>query len=229
MTAEKIKAHYDGVLASKTFARIAAAHTLPEKRVLDMGCGYGPYLQRCGEHSVGVTTTPAEVQYGADNGRDIRLGNVERLHEVLTPDSDVFDVFWANNLFEHLLSPHAFLVNLKPFATNDARLILGVPVVPIIPGLMRLSKFRGALASPHVNFFTLDTLKLTIEFAGWEIQDIRSYAVGSPTLDRLTRRGAPHLYITAVNNPNYRYPDKKLNEWQDDPVCSELIKTMHQE
>lgn len=227
MHSPDIQKRYDALTASRTFARIAALHDLPHKRTLDMGCGYGEYMQRCQSDSVGITTTPTEVTYGREHNIDIRLGNVERLAEVLNPQTDNFDVFWGNNLFEHLVSPHAFLVNLKPFAKPDATLILGVPVVPFVPSLMRLRKFRGALASPHVNFFTLDTLRLTIEFAGWEVTDIRSYYLSSPTLDRATRRCAPHLYVCAKNNPEYTYPKKKLHEWSDDPVCSKLIETMH--
>jgi SAM-dependent methyltransferase len=215
------------VLDSKTFQRIAAAHNLENKRVLDMGCGYGAYMQRFGANSAGITTTPDEVTYGQQNNLDIRLGNVEALADTLTPDQDVFDIFWANNLFEHLVAPHAFLVQLKQFCAPDAKIILGVPVVPVIPALTKIKKFRGALASPHVNFFTLDTLQLSIKFAGWDIVSCRSFALNNKMLDGATTRLAPHLYITAQNNPDYRYPKKKLNEWGDAPMYQKYIDIMN--
>jgi len=103
------------VLRSRPFALIARRYRLIEKRVLDIGCGFGEYMQRFGSGSVGITATPEEVAYGASIGRDIRLGNAEKLEELLSPN-ECFVVFWANNIFEHLLSPHAFLVSLKRWA-----------------------------------------------------------------------------------------------------------------
>lgn len=224
---DEIIARHKAVLASKTFKNIAVSNRLSEARVLDMGCGFGEYMQRFGKNSVGITTTPEEVTYGETHGLDIRIGNVEKLSEYLNPEVDQFDCFWANNLFEHLLSPHAFLVNLKKFAKDDSKIILGVPMVPVLPSLMRVKKFGGALASPHINFFTKDTFKLTVEFAGWRVVDIRSYFFKNSFIDHTTTRFAPHLYITAQNNPGYRYPEKKLKEWENDPLYQDLIKIMH--
>lgn len=214
------------VMRSQTFKHIAEACDLQNKRVLDLGCGYGEYMQRCGQGSVGITTTMAEVEYGKVNNIDIRQGNVELLSDCISSD-ERFDAFWANNLFEHLLSPHAFLVNMKAYAREDALLVLGVPMVPKIESLMRLRKFRGALASPHVSFFTKKTFELTVRFAGWDVIDNRGFVLPVPTIDRLVSPIIPHLYLIAKNNPNYRYPKKKLNEWQDDAHYQDMIRIMN--
>lgn len=101
-------------MQSKTFARIAKLYNLPNKRVLDIGSGVGSYMQRFGPNSVGITTRQDEVDLGKQISRDIRFANAETLKEKLSPD-EKFDVIWCNNIFEHLLSPHSFLVNLKNF------------------------------------------------------------------------------------------------------------------
>jgi hypothetical protein len=147
---------------------------------------------------------------------------VELLSNTL-PKTETFDMFWGNNLFEHLLSPHAFLVNLKQFAQKDALLILGVPMVPKITALTKVKKFRGSLASPHINFFTKDTYKLTVERAGWDVLDIRSFAFDSKYIDRTTSLLMPHLYLVAKNNSAYRYPPKKIKEWEDDTHYASLL------
>ncbi len=221
----RIQKRFKDVIASRTFRNIAETLGLKEKRVLDLGCGYGEYMQRFGKDSVGITTTPAEVAYGESHHIDLRAGNVELLHQTIA-STENFDAFWANNLFEHLLSPHAFLVHLKQFAKDDTLLILGVPMVPKIEPLMKIKKFRGSLASPHINFFTKKTFQLTIERAGWDVIDNRSFFLPVPALDRIISPLMPHLYIVAKNNPHYTYPPKKVKEWEDDGHYADLLKIM---
>lgn len=222
----EVKRRYENVWNSTTFKHIADTLDLSGKRLLDLGCGFGEYMQRAKKGSVGITTTPSEVVYGKRHNVDIRLGNVEKLKHTMSTD-ERFDVFWANNLFEHLLSPHSFLVNLKQFAKPDTLLVLGVPMVPRIQSLMKLKKFRGALASPHINFFNKKTFELTARYAGWDVQYIRPFIFNNSTLDGIVSELAPHLYLVARNNPNYSYPIKKLKEWENDPHYHSLIDIMN--
>lgn len=220
---------YDEItINSKTFKRICDTHNLANKRVLDIGCGVGSHMQRFGPGSVGITSDPREVALGAEISRDIRLGNVEKLSEAMLP-SEKFDVIWCNNIFEHLLSPHAFLVNLKTHAHPDTIIILGTPMVPTPSLLMRIKKFRGALASPHINFFTARTYELTVQFTGWEIETITPYFTNSAFLNALIRPIMPHLYLVAKNNVDYQYPPKKLKEWEHDEHYQGLIEVMNPE
>lgn len=222
---KEIEKRFKMVYSSSTFKRIADTYNTYDKKVLDMGCSYGEYMQRFGKNSVGITTTQAEVAFGKANNIDLRFGNVELLQNTL-PLQKEFDLFWGNNLFEHLLSPHAFLVNLKQYAKDDALLILGVPMVPKVTSLTKIPKFRGSLASPHINFFTKDTFQFTVERAGWEVLDIRSFAFSSKALDRATNMLMPHLYLIAKNNPSYTYPLKKIKEWEDDSHYASLLSIM---
>lgn len=228
MEKERIEEDYRKVYASTTFKRIADTYDLYDKKTMDMGCGYGAFMQRFGKDSIGITTDQHEVDYGKETGKNIIFGNVELLGEAMLQTNE-FEVFWANNLFEHLLSPHAFLVNLKKFAKPDALLILGVPVVPKISNLMNIRKFRGSLASPHINFFTKETLCLTAERTGWNIIETRSFVFSSKHLDRATTSLMPHLYLVAQNNAEYRYPPKKINEWEDDEHYTDFLKIMSNE
>ena len=180
---DRLDKRFSPVAHSATFNRILDTLDLRSKKVLDMGCGYGEYLTHFGSGSVGVTTTPAQVAYGAQKGLAIVSGNVELIDELHIGNN--FQGLWANNLFEHLLAPHAFLIKLKTIAASDAVLVLGVPVVPRIVSLMKLSKFRGALATAHVNFFTRETLHLTVERAGWKVKGLRPFIFSNTYLDWL--------------------------------------------
>jgi 2-polyprenyl-3-methyl-5-hydroxy-6-metoxy-1,4-benzoquinol methylase len=219
--------NYDNlVIKSKTFARICESYDLKSKSVLDIGCGVGSHMQRFGQGSIGLTTNPLEVEVGKRIDRDIRLGNVEKLAEVF-PDQQKFDVIWCNNIFEHLLSPHKFLVELKQYAHDETIIILGTPMVPFPAGLMRMRQFRGALASPHINFFTKKTYQLTAEFAGWTTLTLSPFKFGNRFIDKLASHQAPHLYLVAKNNTKYRYHEKKLKEWRGDSLYEPLIEIMN--
>ncbi len=219
----KIQEHFKKVKKSKSFNRILKKFKLNNKRVFDLGCGYGEYLINFGKGSAGITTTRSEVEYGKGNNLNIKYGNVELIDKVDLAGE--FEVIWANNLFEHILSPHSFLIKLKKISDDKTILILGVPVIPKFICLLKLNKFRGALASNHINFFTKKSLELTVERAGWEIADIRSFAFGIKFLDKIfTSIFSPHIYIIAKNIPDFSYPEKKLKEWENDEYYDNLIK-----
>lgn len=211
MNQKPFQERFDAVAASGTFRRIVNRFDLSRKKALDLGCGYGEYLTHFGKGSLGITTSREEVDVGKERSLDIRFGNAEFLEETSLP-ADI-EAVWANNLFEHLLSPHAFLMKLKKNVVPDGLLILGVPVIPKVTALMSLGRFRGALASNHINFFTKETLVLTAERAGWRVLEARPFWFSSVWLDRLFVPLAPHLYLIAKNDAEFKYPGKKYNEW----------------
>lgn len=212
-------------LSSKTFECIAGTFDLPHQRVLDIGCGYGEYMQRFGPTSVGITTRTVEAEYGAIKKRDIRIGNAENLKATLST-TERFDVIWCNNIFEHLLSPHSFLVHLKEFSHENTLLILGTPIVPVFPFLTKLKRFRGALAVEHINFFNYKTYEITARYAGWNVQELRSFFFKNKLLDHFTHYYAPHLYLIAHNDANYRYHDRKISEWEEESYYQDLLDIM---
>src|SRR3954470_2716913 len=88
--------------SSKTFNHILDILDLRDKKVLDLGCGYGEYLVKFGKNSLGITSTIEEVEYGKVRGIRIVRGNVELIEAINL--NEQFEGIWANNLFEHLLS-----------------------------------------------------------------------------------------------------------------------------
>jgi SAM-dependent methyltransferase len=200
---------FSAVSRSHTFMHIVDTHQLRQKRVLDIGCSYGEFLAHFGSGSVGISINPDEVAFGKANNIDIRLGNVEDAHFEL---DERFDVIFANNIFEHLYAPHAFLVRMKSLLREGGVLILGVPTVPLISPLMHIRKFRGALAEQHINFFTKETLRLTVLRAGWIPQSVRGYRIMNPLFDHLLDPIYPHFYVTAIPDPNFSYGAKRMKE-----------------
>lgn len=216
-----VKDREHGVKTSRTFKNIRALYNLSGKSVIDIGCGFGEYLRFFGSGSVGITTSREEVEYGEQNNLNIIFSNAEKFDEF--PLKEKFGAIWANNLFEHLLSPHSFLMNVKKISHSKTVLILGVPVIPKITSLVLLKRFRGALDSSHINFFTQKTLQLTAERAGWRVLAVRPFIFRNMLLDALVVPIAPHLYLVAENVDSFTYPTKKVREWKDDEHYSRLL------
>lgn len=222
-----IEKRFKDAHASKTFQRIVRIFELKNKTVLDLGCGFGEQLSLFGSKSIGVTTNPEEVDEEKSRGFITILGNIEELEKIEIKND--FEVIWANNFFEHILSPHAFLSKLRNFATRDTKFILGVPVVPPCSSfLFIISKFRGALASNHISFFTKKTLALTVERSGWTIIDMRPFVVSYAPLDRFFGFFAPHFYVVAKKNETFKYAEKKLQEWRGVGYYESFLKNTRQ-
>ena len=200
---------FDGVARSKTFRNIINTFDLDQKSVLDIGCSYGEFLAHFGKGSVGISISKEEVSYGGEHGLDIRYGNIE---EGTLPLTGEFDVIFANNIFEHLYSPHDFLNKIKKHLKADGILILGVPCIPKIVSLVYIRKFRGAFAEQHINFFTRDTLTNTAKRAGWVPKMTRGFHFRNSFVDALLNPTYPHFYLIATLDRNFKYTEKRMKE-----------------
>ncbi|HEV7449296.1 MAG TPA: class I SAM-dependent methyltransferase [Candidatus Paceibacterota bacterium] len=197
---------FEKVKHSRTFGNLIRRFSLDTKAVLDVGSSEGHYLANFGPGSVGVTIIPAHVEEAAKRGLHVELKNVE------DPAFDMgqkFDVAWANNFFEHMNAPHLFLAKMREQLKDDGTLILGVPVIPHVPFLTKLRKFRGAYAVSHVNYFTRKTLVETVRSAGWDVKEARLFYFANPFLDSFLNIVAPHIYVIAKPKKDFAYAPKR--------------------
>jgi len=205
----KIEKRFEDTLKSKTFKNIIRIFNLDKKQVLDIGCSFGEFVVHFGEGSTGITITQEEAIYGKKRGLDIRCGNIESDDFILEKK---YNVVFANNLFEHLYSPHNFLCKIKTYLKPGGILILGVPCVPKITSLLKIKKFRGSLADAHINFFTRYTLIKTVERGGWKLITTRGFHFTNKIIDYLFNLIYPHLYVVAIPDPDFKYPKKRIKE-----------------
>ena len=201
----KIEKRFENTSRSKTFRNIVKIFDLDKRRVLDIGCTYGEFLAHFGKESTGITIVQDEVTYGKGKGLDIRYGNIESDSFVL---EEKYDAIFANNLLEHLYSPHTFLCTVKKYIKPGGILILGVPCIPKIVSLLYMNKFRGSLAVSHINFYTRDTLIKTVEMGGWKIITTRGFHFANKIVDHLLDPIYPHFYVIATPDLAFKYLGK---------------------
>jgi SAM-dependent methyltransferase len=198
---------FEQVKKSRTFSNILNRFKLDHKSVLDVGCSEGHYLACFGEDSMGVTIIEDHVRVAHEKGLDVVIKNVEDPNFSM---EKTFDVVWANNFFEHMNAPHLFLAKMREVTKPDGIIILGVPVIPYLSFLTRFRKFRGAYAVSHVNFFYRKTLIETVKAAGWQVREARSFHSSNSIVDFFLNLVAPHIYVVAGPNPDFKYHRKRL-------------------
>lgn len=206
---QKIEKRFKNTAKSKTLRNIIRIFELDKKSVLDIGCSFGEFTVHFGKGSAGITISKEEAEYGKKRGLDIRYGNIESDNFEL---KEKYDAIFANNLIEHLYSPHDFLCKIKKYLKLEGILILGVPCMPKVTYFLRFNKFRGSLAAAHINFFTRDTLIKTIERGGWKPIFIRGFHFTNKFLDFLFNPIYPHFYVVAILDHGFKYPEKRIRE-----------------
>jgi SAM-dependent methyltransferase len=142
--------------------------------VLDVGCGPGTHLYSFAEGSVGLDGRDLIDRPGYGFAKwDFASDISDTLRRAGKPPA--FKYVWTNDVIEHVLSPHDYLLNLRRALQDDGLLFVGLPLVNPIgrPSWTANRKnplhlFGGFLSQDHINFFTFPTLLHTARYAGFE-------------------------------------------------------------
>lgn len=141
-------------------------------QALDIGCGDFVHLRSLAAGSVGLDgrelTPPPGYHF-------LRWNFDDDISDLLAARSlpSRFGTIVCNDVLEHVLAPHQFLLNIRRVLTDDGIFFLGVPLVnPLaFPRMQTRSNlfnyFCGYLSQDHVNFFTYSTIRHTVQFAGF--------------------------------------------------------------
>lgn len=207
----------------RSFLRIVDRYGLGEKRVVDVGCGYGHYLIHFGPGSLGLDANETSRKFALSIGLQVVDCNVE---DSLPLEPGSMEAAWCANLLEHLVAPHLLLSRLHRALRPDGLLIAKVPVIPPWPvrvGVRMLGRPLGYEASEHINAFTPATFIFTVERAGFRVVESVSLVLGNPLLQAatvpLTKRLGASITVVARKDPDFVYPEKRLEsfdpKWMD--------------
>ena len=152
---------------------------LDKIKVLDVGCGFGEYLQFFGEGSMGIDIKADRVQKASGMGFHIVEGNIEDIDNVDLP-RNYFDAAWLSNILEHVNSPHETLTNVLSLLKENGIAFIKIPLIPntifgkvykVLSGKKKL----GFLASSHKYAFTRKTAEFDILRSGFEIVESSAF------------------------------------------------------
>jgi SAM-dependent methyltransferase len=148
------------------FAQFVQDYALKGKKLIEIGCGRGEYLQLL--QSAGVEAYGME--YGADSvrqcvaaGLDVTPGYIDSAEYVL--EHAPFDAFAVLNFMEHWPDPGA---SLRGIANNLVEDGIGLVEVPNLDMILKNNLFTEFI-SDHILYFTRESLVTMLQLNGFEV------------------------------------------------------------
>lgn len=143
---------------------------LVTKRVLEIGCGKGEYLdllEKAGARNVyGLEYAEASVEVARRNGFDVRPGYVSV--NFINPWAEKFDAFAIFSFMEHWPDLNGSLRALQAMLNDDAHGLIEVPNFEFVVANGLYSEFT----TDHIFYFNRQTLRTILEFNGFEVVSI---------------------------------------------------------
>lgn len=139
---------------------------LHEKRIIEIGCGGGEFLQmmeEAGANVVGIEYSNSLVQKARDEGYTVFQGYLEDGYEYL-PEAP-YDAFYCLSFLEHSPEPSAFLQRIVKNLTADA---VGLVEVPDVDMILRENLYSEFIQD-HLSYFTRDTFSRLLKQNGFEV------------------------------------------------------------
>ena len=178
-------------------------------RVLDIGCGSGWFLSEWrdrGWEVYGVEVSAEAAEVGRrEAGLNIFAGT---LLEARFPNQ-YFDYVRANHAFEHIVSSHEVLDEIRRILKPEGKLLLAVPNIESLTARIFGKSWWHLCAPVHVFSYSPSTLRRLLEQHGVRVATVRynsdfSGIVGSLQIvvNRGTQRRADQGWL--VNNPLMR-------------------------
>lgn len=200
------KKFFDGIPNSVKI--LVKQYAFDQKKVLDIGCSFGCSLLYWGKNSEGIDVYKPAIEFLEQMKRKVYPFDVENNFDEIRVKR--YEAIYCNNLIEHLISPHLFLLRLNNLLEANGILAIGMPVVPSkFSSIWKILGFRGWLAKQHMGFFTFETMKLTLERAGFDILEWWSPGIYrfSKILSRKLARWMPHILFICKKNENFKHDE----------------------
>lgn len=171
-----IEQHYLGYDHEVALSDLAS---MPQSRVLDIGCADGQFLERgaaLGHEMVGIDFASEDVEAAKARGLDARVADVNEIGK-LFGDQPKFDVICLFQIIEHLNEPDKIFSQLNTIAAPNARLIIGCPsplrYTRVFEHQQRIERSDFWDYPPqHTLRWTAKALKVFLLRNGWKVQSV---------------------------------------------------------
>jgi len=150
----------------KQFADFVQKYSLQGKKVIEVGCGKGEFLQLmkdAGTDAFGIEYSAESVEVCREQGLRVDRDYVLYAHHMLKDQP--FDCFFILNFFEHLPDLNSTLQALHDNLTEEG---IGIIEVPNFDMILQQSLFSEFI-NDHLYYFTEDTLRAVLSRNGFEI------------------------------------------------------------
>lgn len=170
----------EGVTSTTAFSQAMLTHrkqqmqawverfALTGKTVLDVGCGDGHLLKilsEVGLNAIGVDASQKALEIARQHGFTVHYGYIMRTHRI---EDGPFDAFVSFDVIEHVPDIKDFLqgvcANLKVGG-------IGLIETPSFEKVFETRRFYDFMVD-HISYFTLDTLRISLEISGFEVLEI---------------------------------------------------------
>lgn len=144
---------------------------LPNKRLLDFGCGAGGFLQRARNLAAEVAGVELEARV-----RDYWAGQINIVPSVDAAEGG-YDLITAFHVIEHLSEPRAMLASLAGLLNPKGRMVVEVPSAnDALLTLYDCDAFqRFTYWSQHLFMFNAATLEMLARQAGLRVVTVQHY------------------------------------------------------
>lgn len=166
--------------------RFLLAHLRPGLRVLDIGCGEGPFtalIAAAGAEVIGAEVAEAALQRARRRHPGLAFERVE-LDGPLPFADGAFELVWASEVIEHVADTARWLSELRRVLVPAGRLLLTTPAHGrlrlLVGGIERFSEPLG----DHLHLYSRRSLAVTLAAFGFGEVRVRP-AAGPPLLRRL--------------------------------------------
>jgi len=151
------------------FADFVDKYDLKDKKVLEVGCGKGEFLQLMqdtGTDAYGIEYAQDSVNYCLDAGLQVEKDYILYAHHEVKEAP--FDCFFILNFFEHLPDLNSTLQALYLNLKDDG---IGLIEVPNFDMIIKENLFSEFI-NDHLYYFTSDTLEHVLNRNGFEVVEM---------------------------------------------------------
>ena len=182
--------------AERLLAELGEITKLPSKRLLDVGCGPGWFLEAAGLKGLiaeGIEPDSRLARRGCDTGLTIATGSFPA-----TASQNAYDIITFNDAFEHLPTPLDAIAAIRERLVPGGLLVLNLPahtgaIYRISEVLARFGlreplerMWQKGFESPHLYYYAAAELSAMIGAQGFVCE--RGFALPSVTHDQLWTR-----------------------------------------
>ncbi len=162
------------------FPHLSEIYTINEQRlpylkkiksnssILDIGCGTGLFLHTAEKHGYNVSGIDVSQTALAFAKESFKLNVSDEKVEDLISQNKKYDFVTLWHVLEHFANPKEELSKIKQLLNPDGILLIEVPNLNSLKFKLAKNKWKGGNHPLyHRSFFTADTLKKTLELAGF--------------------------------------------------------------